>query len=119
MSPQPFGTWPEFSQGIFAIYMPGGRNDYVFKAVPKAHELAIAHRREFDRKKELDLAHQWNKAMNEEMPVIPLAGTWTTFSLNWPWIANVGAINPPMNTAMYSDVFQHYWYDKSKDTRSA
>ena len=22
MSPQPFGTWPEFSQGIFAIYMP-------------------------------------------------------------------------------------------------
>jgi hypothetical protein len=46
-----------------------------------------------------------------------LAGTWTTFSVNWPWIANVGAINPPMNTAMYSDVFQHYWFDKSKDTR--
>jgi peptide/nickel transport system substrate-binding protein len=117
MSPQPFGTWPEFSQGIFAIYMPGGRNDYVFTKVPKAHELAIAHRREFDRKKELDLAHQWNKAMNEEMPVIPLAGTWTTFSVNWPWLANVGAINPPMGTAMYSDVFQHYWFDKSKDTR--
>ena len=38
MSPQPFGTWPEFSQGIFAIYMPGGRNDYVYKKVPKAHE---------------------------------------------------------------------------------
>ena len=31
MSPQPFGTWPEFSQGIFAIYMPGGRNDYVLQ----------------------------------------------------------------------------------------
>ncbi|HLF79178.1 MAG TPA: ABC transporter substrate-binding protein [Dehalococcoidia bacterium] len=119
MSPQPFGTWPEFSQGIFAIYMPGGRNDYVYKKVPRAHELALAHRREFDRKKELDLAHQWNKAMNEEMPVIPLAGTWTTFAFHWPWLANVGAINPPMGTAMYSDVYQHYWYDKSKDTSSA
>jgi ABC-type transport system substrate-binding protein len=124
MSPQPFGTWPEFSQGIFAIYMPGGRNDYVFKKVPKAHELAIAHRREFDRKKELDLAHQWNRAMNEEMPVIPFfggsatgAGEWTKFALHWPWLANVGAINPPMGTAMYSDVYQHYWYDKSKDMR--
>ena len=62
--------------------------------------------------------------MNEEMPVIPFfgrsatgAGEWTKFALHWPWLANVGAINPPMSTAMYSDVFQHYWFDKSKDTR--
>jgi hypothetical protein len=57
--------------------------------------------------------------MNEEMPVIPFgggSGTWTTFALHWPWLQNVGAINPPMGTAMYSDVYQHYWYDKSKDT---
>ena len=43
--------------------MPGGRNDYVYKAVPKAHGLAMHTAREFDRKKELDLAHEWQKAM--------------------------------------------------------
>ena len=57
---------------ISALYMPGGRNDYVYKAVPKADGLAKQHRTEFDRKKRLDLVHEWQKAMAVEMPTVPV-----------------------------------------------
>jgi ABC-type transport system substrate-binding protein len=121
LSPEPFGTWPDFDMGIWAIYMPGGRNDYVYKPVPKANDLAKQHRREFDRNKRLQIAHDWEKAMAAEMPTIPWPGpgTWTQFGFHWPWLANVGGVNAPITTAQQADTFQHFWYDKSKDTRSA
>ena len=39
ISPEPSGGWPD-DMHIWALYMPGGCNDYVYKAVPKADGLA-------------------------------------------------------------------------------
>jgi hypothetical protein len=104
--------------------MPGGRNDYVYKAVPKADELAKAHRQEFDRSKRLNINHDWQKAMAVEMPTIPVpwtgtAGGFSNFAFHWPWLSNVGGVMGPIATAQEADTLQHYWYDKSKDTRTA
>jgi peptide/nickel transport system substrate-binding protein len=123
ISPEPFGTWPDADMGIWAIYMPGGRNDYVYKAVPKADGLAKQHRQEFDRKKRLDIVHEWQKAMAVEMPTIPVPwtggqGGFSTFAFHWPWLANLGGVVPPITNGQGADTFQHYWYDKSKDNRT-
>jgi len=122
ISPEPFGGWPDADMGIFASYMPGGRNDYVYKPVPKAHELALAHRKEFDRNKRLDIVHDWQKAMAVEMPTIPvpfIGNGYSTFAFHWPWLANVGGVMGAITNGQEADTLQHYWYDKSKDTRTA
>jgi ABC-type transport system substrate-binding protein len=114
-----YGSWPDYDMGIWAIFMPGGRNDYVYKPVPGAYELAKEHRREFDREKRLKIAADWSKAMAKEMPDIIWPGNWSTFNFHWPWLANAGGVKGPIATSEPADTFQHYWYDKSKDTRSA
>jgi hypothetical protein len=105
--------------GIWAIFMPGGRNDYVYKPVPGAYELAKQHRAEFDREKQLKIAGDWSKAMTKEMPdIIWSSSAWSTFNFHWPWLENVGGVKGPITTSDPADVFQHYWYNKAKDTRS-
>ena len=57
MSPQPFGTWP----GSARHFLPStcrAANDYVYKKIPKARDLAIAHRRASLTQEGADLAHQ-------------------------------------------------------------
>jgi len=89
--------------------------------VPKADGLAKQHRTEFDRKKRLDLVHEWQKAMAVEMPTIPVPwtagqGGFSTFAFHWPWLSNVGGVMGPITVGQEADTLQHYWYDKSKDT---
>src|SRR5439155_6776289 len=124
ISPEPSGGWPDADMHIWALYMPGGRNDYVYKPVPKADDLAKQHRQEFDRNKRLNIVHDWQKAMAVEMPTIPVPwtgsqGGFATYAFHWPWLANLGGVMPPITIAQEADTQQHYWYDKSKDTRSA
>jgi ABC-type transport system substrate-binding protein len=115
-----YGSWPDYDMGIWAIFMPGGRNDYVYKPVPGAYELAKQHRAEFDREKRNKIAGDWSKAMTKEMPdIIWSTGGWSTFTFHWPWLENVGGVKGPIATSEPADVFQHFWYNKTKDTRSA
>jgi ABC-type transport system substrate-binding protein len=115
IAPVPYGVWPDVVMGIYAIYMPGGRNDYVVKPVPKAHDLAVSARREFDTKKRNDLVNQWQKAMADEMPTVPWPGQWGQFDLHWPWLANWGAVVPWIGVGMQQDMYPDLWYDRSKE----
>jgi ABC-type transport system substrate-binding protein len=116
----PFGQWPDLDIALWALYSPGGRNDYVGKPVPKAHDLLIKHRREFDLKKRADIAREWQKEMAAFMPAIPYPGDGMAFVLNWPWLANFGAVRAWGGTSSpYAESYPYYWYDKSKDTRSS
>jgi ABC-type transport system substrate-binding protein len=115
----PFGSWPDIFEGMWAIYSPTGRNDYVYKEVPKAHETMIKVRTERDDKKRVDLVHQWQKEMAVEMPTVPEPGVWTTFALFQPWVGNAGYITPYISLGRSVEEYPHWWLDKSKDTRTA
>jgi ABC-type transport system substrate-binding protein len=115
IAPVPYGVWPDVVMGIYAIYMPGGRNDYVGEPVPGAYDLAVAARREFDTGTRNDLVNQWQRAMANEMPTVPFPGQWGTFDLHWPWLANWGAVVPWIGVGAQQDMFPSLWYDKSKD----
>jgi hypothetical protein len=52
------------------------------------------------------------------MPVVPFPGDTTRFILHWPWLANVGWFDAAGGGVPSNETFIHYWYDKSKDTRS-
>lgn len=116
----PTGGLPDMDMFIQAIYMPGGRNDYVTNKenLGPAFDLAVKHQGELDVHKRQDLTHQWQMAIAEKMPTIPVQGNneWTQFTLNWPKLGNYGSAVVASSDAVYNTLFENYWYDKSKDT---
>ncbi|HLF76946.1 MAG TPA: ABC transporter substrate-binding protein [Dehalococcoidia bacterium] len=114
----PVGGLPDIDMHIFAIYEPGGRNDYVFKAVPGAHELALKHQAELDSKKAQAISKEWQVAMAKEMPTIIAQGNneWTQFTLNWPKLQNYGALVLQSSDGTNTTLYENWWYDKTKDT---
>jgi ABC-type transport system substrate-binding protein len=116
----PTGGLPDMDMFIHAIYMPGGRNDYVTtkENTGAAFDLAIKHQQELDLKKRNELSHQWQIAMAQAMPTIPVQGNneWTQFTLNWPKLGNYGSTVIASTDAVFNTLYENYWYDKSKDT---
>jgi peptide/nickel transport system substrate-binding protein len=115
----PTGGLPDMDMFIHAIYMPGGRNDYVTSKenTGAAFDLAVKHQTEIDPKKRAALTHDWQKAMAEAMPTVPVQGNneWTQFTLNWPKLGNYGSTVIASTDAVYNTLYENYWYDKSKD----
>jgi ABC-type transport system substrate-binding protein len=115
----PVGGLPDMDMFIHAIYMPGGRNDYVTtkENLGPAFDLAVKHQQELDAKKRYELTHQWQMAIAEKMPTIPVQGNneWTQFTLNWPKLGNYGSTVVASSDAVYNTLYENYWYDKSKD----
>jgi ABC-type transport system substrate-binding protein len=115
----PVGGLPDMDMFIHAIYMPGGRNDYVTtkENLGPAFDLAVKHQQELDVKKRSELTHQWQIAIAEKMPTIPVQGNneWTQFTLNWPKLGNYGSTVVASSDAVYNTLYENYWYDKSKD----
>ena len=106
---------------IHAIYMPGGRNDYVTtkENTGAAFDIAVKHQGgERPEEARRHLTHDWQKAMAEAMPTIPVQGNneWTQFTLNWPKLGNYGSAVIASTDAVYNTLYENYWYDKSKDT---
>ena len=114
----PVGGLPDIDMHIFAIYEPGGRNDYVFKAVPGAHELAMKHQAETDQKKAVAISKEWQIAMAKEMPTIIAQGNneWTQFTLNWPKMQNYQALVLQSSDGFNTALYENFWYNKTKDT---
>jgi ABC-type transport system substrate-binding protein len=103
ISPEPFGGWPDADMGIWAIYMPGGRNDYVYKPVPKADDLAKQHRKEFDRNKRLDIVHEWQKAMAGNANHLCCSSAWRAPSPPLALIANIGGVMGAITNGQEAD----------------
>jgi ABC-type transport system substrate-binding protein len=116
----PTGGLPDMDMYIHAIYMPGGRNDYVTNKenLGPAFDLAIKHQQELDVKKRHEVAQQWQKAIAEMMPTVPVQGNneWTQFTLSWPKLGNYLGVVVASTDAVYSTLYENYWYDRSKDT---
>ena len=116
----PTGGLPDMDMFIHAIYMPGGRNDYVTtkENLGAAFDIALKHQQELDVKKRYELTHQWQTAIAEKMPTIPVQGNneWTQFTLNWPKLGNYGSTVIASTDAVFNTLYENYWYDKSRDT---
>jgi peptide/nickel transport system substrate-binding protein len=116
-------SFPDWNMVLWGM-APGARNDFTgsWDLVPGLHDLLLAHRDESDPQKRLDLAHDWQRLMAEEMPWIPYPiaggspGGVTQFEFNWPWLSNYGVISPWGTYALGYDTYPKYWYDASKDS---
>ncbi len=104
---------------ISSEFSTGGSHNYGFSEEYYGKALAISKsiRREFDPEKRRALIHDWQKAMGENMPTIPVQSDnqWTSFTLNWPKLRNYGGIGVNANDAIYNTLYENYWYDKSQD----
>jgi hypothetical protein len=116
----PVSGLPDMDMQIFAIYMPGGRNDYVTDKsyLGDAYDLAIKHQQELDPQKGHDIAGQWQMAISKQMPDIIVQGSneWTQFTLAWPKLQNYQALVLQSSDGAYGTLYENYWFDKSKDT---
>ncbi len=120
----PVNGIPDIDMHIFAIYMPGGRNDYVSDKsyLGDAYDLAIKHQQELDPQKGHDIAKQWQMAISKTMPDIIVQGDneWTRFTLAWPKMQNYQALilqaaDGSSGDGTYGTLYENYWYDKTKD----
>jgi ABC-type transport system substrate-binding protein len=113
----PYGSWPDFDMLIWSLFSPKGRNDMVGpKPNQKIQDIMVKHRRELDDKKRTSLAHDWQRAMVEDMPAVPYPGEATSFNLTWPWLANATTYQGWTTHAASAETWVHWWYDKAKDT---
>ncbi|HXG35971.1 MAG TPA: ABC transporter substrate-binding protein, partial [Dehalococcoidia bacterium] len=112
----PLGGWSDWDLAMWNTFTPSGRNDYVAHDTPELKELMVAHRRELDPKKRLDIVHEWQRQMAKHMVVMPFPGAATAFGLAWPWMGNRGWFQPAGGGVPEQETLIHIWYDKEKDT---
>ncbi len=115
----PVSGQPDMTSYIASEFMPGGAHNYGWSKeyLGAAFDLAQKQKNELNYDKRQAITHDWQKAMAENMPTIPVQGerSWTQFSFAWPKLQNYKAVavNGPDGT--YGVLYENYWYDKSKD----
>lgn len=119
LATHPLGGWPHWDIALWNTFTPSGGNDYVAYDIPELKNLMVKHRQEADPRKQIEIAHEWQRAIAYHMPIVPSAGIATTFSLAWPWLGNAGWHYVTGGGVAAQETVIHLWYDKSKDTRPA
>jgi peptide/nickel transport system substrate-binding protein len=121
ISPLPWGAFPDFDGVLWGHWAPGSRNDWTgdWDNIPGLRDLMVRHRQERDEKKQIAIAHEWQREMAKQMPLVPNPGRASTFTLYWPWMGNAGVHQTWLTNGNASETFLYYWLDKSKDTRTA
>ena len=119
-----YPPWAVDLNGVLACpiaseFMPGGAHNYGWSKdfLGAAFDLAKKQKNEFDYDKRQTITHDWQKAMAENMPTIPVQGerSWTQFSLAWPKLQNYKSVAVNGPDGVYGVLYENYWYDKSKD----
>jgi peptide/nickel transport system substrate-binding protein len=115
----PVSGQPDMTMYIASEFMPGGAHNYGWSKeyLGAAFDLAEKQKRELDYDKRQAITHDWEKAMAENMPTIPVQGerSWTQFSFGWPKLQNYKGIGVNGPDGTYGVLYENYWYDKSKD----
>jgi dipeptide transport system substrate-binding protein len=115
----PLGGWSDWDVALWNTFTPSGRNDYVGHDTPALKEIMTRHRRELDPKKRITIAHEWQRAVAQEMVIVPAPGLATQFRMTWPWVGNGGFYEVAGGGVESNEVYPNLWYDKAKDTRSS
>ncbi|HWO74027.1 MAG TPA: hypothetical protein VNN21_10780, partial [Dehalococcoidia bacterium] len=111
----PLGSWPDWDLAFWSAWTPGSRNDWVGQPLPRAHELMVQHRREFDEKKRIEIVHEWQKILAEDMWLVSYPGNWTVFEMAWPWLGNSGFYQPWVAASAPPEEYVNLWYDQEKE----
>ena len=96
---------------LISVYTPDGKYRISSSPVPKFSDLVTNIRRELDEKKRSEMIKDIQKQLAVEMPMIPLPGIASSFTLRWPWLMNHGVFSTGSPT---SKAPANYWYDSSK-----
>lgn len=87
---------------------------------PELTELADAILTEFDDERVHALAHEWMVRAAADLPTIPVGSVGYDYHVAWPWLRNAGVFQRWLGSSVNNvEVFRHYWYDASKDTRTS
>jgi len=115
----PLGGWSDWDIALWNTFTPTGRNDYVGHDTPSLKEIMVRHRRELDPKKRITIAHEWQRAVAQEMVIVPAPGLATSFRMTWPWVGNGGWYEAAGGGVESNETTINLWYDKAKDTRGS
>jgi ABC-type transport system substrate-binding protein len=106
---------PDIDTHFASKYTVGGRSSYVSERMPGISDLIDEQRREFDLDKRISLVKEIQRQLADYMPSVPYDGATLAFTLQQPWLMNVGAIiDSGVAYAIAYDTYPRYWYDKSK-----
>ena len=114
----PTGGLPDMDMFIHAIYMPGGRNDYV---TTKENTGAASTSPSSTRAKSTRRSARSDARLAEgdggSDADLPVQGNneWTQFTLNWPKLGNYWLDRHRIDGRRLQHAYENYWYDKSKD----
>lgn len=115
----PLGGWSDWDIALWNTFTPSGRNDYVGHDTPALKEIMTRHRRELDTKKRIAIAQEWQRAVAQEMVIVPAPGLATSFQMTWPWVGNGGWYEVAGGGVAAQETLTQLWYNKAKDTRSS
>ncbi len=120
---QAFGAQPDWTMTMWFTSAPGGRAEGLgrWEAAPGLQDVMEKARKEQDPQRRIALGKEWQQIMSDNMPwiVYPWPGGVTSFSMKWPWFQNFGVYQSWNGGAPVADAGPYWWYDKTKDTRSA
>jgi peptide/nickel transport system substrate-binding protein len=86
---------------------------------PELTAISDAYLKERDAQKRTSLMKDWTVRAAADLPTIPVGAIGPTYHLAWPWVQNVGVYRRWLGSLVNNfEVYVHYWYDKSKDTRT-
>jgi hypothetical protein len=115
----PLGGWSDWDIALWNTFTPTGRNDYVGHDTPSLKEIMVRHRRELDPKKRIAIAYEWQRAVAQEMVIVPAPGLATSFRMTWPWVGNGGWYEVAGGGVESNETTIHLWYNKARDTRGS
>ena len=108
-------TYPDVGQFMLAYYHSQGARQKVGSGDSRSDRLIEQQMAEVeDEERRIELVREWQRYMAEQMLIVPYPGQSQGFSVNWPWVGNIGyyrayhAYTAPTETLIY------WWYNKSK-----
>ncbi|HEY8491746.1 MAG TPA: ABC transporter substrate-binding protein [Dehalococcoidia bacterium] len=116
-----FTTYPDVGQYMMAYYHSqgarqktalGGRN-----GDSRSDRLIEQQMTEVeDEERRIELVKEWQRYMAEQMLIVPYPGQSQGFSVNWPWVGNIGYYRAYHAYTAPSETLIYWWYDQSKHT---
>jgi peptide/nickel transport system substrate-binding protein len=106
---------PDVDTHFASKYTVTGRSTYITEPMPGISDLIAQQRKEFDLEKRISTFKEIQRRLAEYMPSVPYEGAVTPFSLQQPWLMNLGAVlDSGVAYALAADTYAYYWFDKTK-----
>ena len=105
-------TFVHKNGGRYHGMSPDGKNAHM--GDPKLNDMIDKMRIEFDRAKQVDIAHELQRYFTGQSYYVPRAATVKPLTLTWPSLGNMGVFQPSPGENQWSERNVHWWVDQTK-----